>query len=308
MRRGIYALIGISIGAILYILMYTNTPEVQELGVVHYEQPSYDQQDLRDVPGGVTTFLKNGSYHVNTIEYENYQKNGTVRYGKDNPMFHYVHASAPPKSEEPEISEDTIVVPPLDNTSLNDLSISEKDDLGVGSREPVDLENGEMTMGFNTDSLEFEEVNIAPQLHDFVSNGTIPVDLEYYNSTSGFGVRTDPFTNLEAFHSGLDLADENVLGSNVYAISHGEVLEVIESGSGYGNHVIVQHNGYKSLYAHLHTFSDIKVGDYIPAGEVVGTVGNTGRSTGPHLHLEVIIGESTTVDPVLFLNRIGEVE
>lgn len=311
MRRVIYGVIGITIGIILYVFMYTNTPAMKELSLVNYQKPNYEEQDLREVRGGVTTFLEDGSYHINTMEYDAYENRGVVKYGKNNPMFHYIHSQPEPEQEEiTEVQTEGPLRP------IEQITITEKDPLGIGSREPIkpiDFINGENTMGFNTVTGEFEETDVAFQLYDFSITGKLPLDREHYNLTSSFGTRVDPFTNKQSFHSGMDFASNEIDGSSVYSISHGEVIAVNpvnedRPNEGYGNHVIVQHNNYKSLYAHLSSFSEIEVGDYVTAGAVLGKNGTTGRSTGPHLHLEVIIGESLTVDPALFLNRVREVE
>ena len=102
--------------------------------------------------------------------------------------------------------------------------------------------------------------------------------------TSKFGFRLDPFTNKRAFHAGLDIAAP--VGTPVKASAGGTVI-FTGNLNGYGNVVIIQDEfGRKELYAHLHDMLVAK-GQQVARGSVVATVGDTGKSTGPHLHFEV---------------------
>ncbi|MEL3907170.1 MAG: M23 family metallopeptidase [Treponema sp.] len=102
--------------------------------------------------------------------------------------------------------------------------------------------------------------------------------------TSPFGYRKDPFTGAKSFHSGIDLAAPT--GTPVKATLDGRVVETGFNRI-FGNYVIISHDrGYQSLYGHLHSVS-AKRGQYVGQGAVIGTVGNTGYSTGPHLHLSI---------------------
>jgi murein DD-endopeptidase MepM/ murein hydrolase activator NlpD len=102
--------------------------------------------------------------------------------------------------------------------------------------------------------------------------------------TSHIGFRKDPFTGRRAYHAGIDLA--NRIGTPVYASQYGKI-SYVGYKSNYGKTVIVVHpQGYKTLYAHLDKIL-VKKGQRVKQGEKIGTVGNTGRSTGPHLHFEI---------------------
>ncbi|NOZ87041.1 MAG: peptidoglycan DD-metalloendopeptidase family protein [Deltaproteobacteria bacterium] len=102
--------------------------------------------------------------------------------------------------------------------------------------------------------------------------------------TSSFGERIDPFTKLPAFHPGIDIAAP--CGTPVSASSSGTV-SFAGNGNGYGNLIMITDNqGRHILYGHLEEI-DVKAGDKITQGQIIGSVGNTGRSTGPHLHFEV---------------------
>jgi murein DD-endopeptidase MepM/ murein hydrolase activator NlpD len=115
--------------------------------------------------------------------------------------------------------------------------------------------------------------------------------------SSVFGLRRDPFSHKATFHKGLDLAAPE--GMQVVPALAGTVISA-EYENGYGNTVLVQHaEGIQTRYAHLASMN-VKVGDTVDSKHILGTVGNTGRSTGSHLHFEVMrMGKA--VDPLLSL-------
>lgn len=125
-------------------------------------------------------------------------------------------------------------------------------------------------------------------------------------TTSGFGVRVDPFLGRAAFHTGIDFRGDT--GDPARATAAGTVTAAGRDG-GYGLMVEVDHgNGLATRYAHLSAIG-VSIGDRIAAGGIVGRVGSTGRSTGPHLHYETRI-KGEPVDPQRFLRagvRLGEV-
>ncbi|VIO79016.1 Murein DD-endopeptidase MepM [Bradyrhizobium ivorense] len=115
--------------------------------------------------------------------------------------------------------------------------------------------------------------------------------------TSGFGVRTDPFLGRPAMHTGLDFRAAQ--GDPVRVTANGKVVSAGWAG-GYGRMVEVDHgNGLSTRYGHLSEIG-VKVGEYVRIGQVIGAVGSTGRSTGPHLHYETRI-DGEAVDPQKFL-------
>jgi len=104
--------------------------------------------------------------------------------------------------------------------------------------------------------------------------------------SSYFGMRTDPFTGRRAFHSGLDFAGK--MGSDVMAVAAG-VVTYAGKRSGYGNLVEINHgNGYSTRYGHNSKIL-VSVGQTIKKGQIIAKMGSTGRSTGPHVHFEVLI-------------------
>ena len=115
--------------------------------------------------------------------------------------------------------------------------------------------------------------------------------------TSGFGIRTDPFLGRPAMHTGLDF--RAATGDPVRVTANGKVVSAAWAG-GYGRMVEIDHgNGLSTRYGHLSEI-DVKVGDVVKIGQVIGLVGSTGRSTGPHLHYETRI-DGEAVDPQKFL-------
>lgn len=114
---------------------------------------------------------------------------------------------------------------------------------------------------------------------------------------SGFGYRTDPVYKTTKFHAGMDFSAP--VGTEIYATGDGIVTRADADASGYGNHVRITHGyGYLTLYGHM---SKIKVrrGQKVKRGDVIGYVGNTGKSVGPHLHYEVHKNDQA-VNPVNF--------
>ncbi|MEN2400812.1 peptidoglycan DD-metalloendopeptidase family protein [Flavobacterium sp. MC2016-06] len=102
---------------------------------------------------------------------------------------------------------------------------------------------------------------------------------------SGFGYRTDPFTKVRKMHNGMDFTANT--GTPVYATGDGVVDRADAAASGFGNHVVIRHGfGYESLYAHLSKYN-CRPGQHVKRGDVIGYVGSTGRSEGPHCHYEV---------------------
>jgi len=114
---------------------------------------------------------------------------------------------------------------------------------------------------------------------------------------SGFGMRIDPIYRTPRMHTGLDFTAP--IGTDIHVTGKGTVVDVEYNSGGYGNHVIVDHGfGYQSHYAHMSRFN-CKVGQKVNRGDLIGYVGSTGKSTGPHLHYEIIYnGEK--IDPVHF--------
>lgn len=128
-----------------------------------------------------------------------------------------------------------------------------------------------------------------------------PADMDYVSS--GFGYRADPFTGAGAFHAGLDF--KGPIGAPIFAAAKGTVSFAGQK-QGYGNCLEIDHgNGLMTRYAHMSAFR-ARVGQPVKAGDLVGAIGSSGRSTGPHLHFEVRINDRP-VNPRPFLEAAPHV-
>ena len=125
-----------------------------------------------------------------------------------------------------------------------------------------------------------------------------PVKIEdLTRMASGYGYRTDPFTKARKFHFGMDFTAPR--GTPVYASGDGRVSRADNRASGYGKHIRITHGfGYMSLYAHLYKYN-VKRGQRVKRGDLIGFVGSTGRSEAPHLHYEVF-KDKKRINPINF--------
>ena len=135
---------------------------------------------------------------------------------------------------------------------------------------------------------------------------TICMPLDYLTVTSPYGYRQDPFTKCRRFHDGIDAIGVN---GYTYSMLPGRVTTVRHGNTGYGNYVVIDHGNLRCLYGHL---SEIyaKEGAMVQAGAVVGVVGSSGRSTGPHLHLQLQRLSAgnvwTSVDPLPCIHALNQ--
>jgi len=141
---------------------------------------------------------------------------------------------------------------------------------------------------YQSHSLDFMD-GIVAEKWDSINSVPVgsPISIADLSRISdGFGWRKHPILKKWVFHEGTDFAAN--FGTQILCTSNGVVERVIKSKKGYGNRVVINHGyGYKTVYAHLNDFN-VKTGDVIKRGDVIGTVGSTGLSTGPHLHYEVL--------------------
>lgn len=123
--------------------------------------------------------------------------------------------------------------------------------------------------------------------------------LDFLKLNSAFGYRKDPVSRCAAFHDGIDLQCNH---ARVYAMLPGIIKEVHFGNRGYGNYIILEHGIFECLYGHLDQIT-VKEGDAVSAGTIVGISGNTGKSTGPHLHIRIRKG-GKSVDPNIFVDYL----
>jgi len=167
-------------------------------------------------------------------------------------------------------------------------------DLVVNTTQKMDMLNRQLYI----QSKSFDEVVDLFKNHDEMLK-SIPAiqpvankNLKY--TASGYGMRIDPIYKTAKFHAGMDFSAN--IGTPVYATGDG-VVKKAGWQSGYGKIIIINHGfGYETWYAHLNDY-DVRVGQKVVRGEVIGEVGNTGKSTGPHLHYEVHV-KGKVVNPV----------
>ena len=138
-------------------------------------------------------------------------------------------------------------------------------------------------------SQSFDEIwNMAKQRDKMLASipSIMPVKVtDLKQMASGYGYRMDPVYKTTKFHTGMDFSADQ--GKQVFVTGDGTVEYADADYSGYGIHIIVDHGfGYKTIYAHL-SEKYVKAGQKLKRGELIGLVGNTGKSTGPHLHYEV---------------------
>ena len=167
-------------------------------------------------------------------------------------------------------------------------------DLVVNTTQKMDMLNRQLYI----QSKSFDEVVNLFKNHDEMLK-CIPAiqpvankNLKY--TASGYGMRIDPIYKTAKFHNGMDFSAN--IGTPVYATGDG-VIKKAGWQSGYGKIIVVSHGfGYETWYAHLNKYN-VRVGQKVVRGEVIGEVGNTGKSTGPHLHYEVHL-KGKVVNPV----------
>lgn len=175
------------------------------------------------------------------------------------------------------------------NEKINDSLIVEK---SIKEYQSVIKEKFPKNAKFvNYNCKNLPEVALTVNLHEPLESGKI---------TSRFGKRNDPITGKESLHHGLDIGANG--GTPIHAVLAGTVKRAERIG-GYGNCVILDHgNNIKTLYAHCKRL-DVQPGDIVKRGQKVAHVGSSGRSTGDHLHFELVVNEEK-INPEKFFNSI----
>lgn len=167
-------------------------------------------------------------------------------------------------------------------------------DLVVNTTQKMDMLDRQLYI----QSQSFDEVVALCKEHDDMLK-CIPAiqpvsNKDLKKTASGYGLRIDPIYKTTKFHDGMDFSAN--IGTPIYATGNGTVTKAGWQ-SGYGKVVIINHGyGYETLYAHMNDVG-VRVGQKVIRGEVIGEVGNTGKSTGPHLHYEVHV-KGRVVNPV----------
>jgi len=148
-------------------------------------------------------------------------------------------------------------------------------------------------------SKSFDElIELAKRKEDMLK--AVPAILPISNkdlkrTASGYGLRIHPIYKIIKFHAGMDFTAPT--GTDIYATGDATVKAVVSAKRGLGNHVILDHGfGYESIYAHMDK-ANVRVGQKVSRGDIIGFVGNTGTSVAPHLHYEIKLN-GNNVDPV----------
>lgn len=180
---------------------------------------------------------------------------------------------------------------------LRELSNSE---LLVSTAQKID----KLERRLHAQSLSFNELlNLAKNKEKMLA--CIPAiqpirNKELKSAISGYGYRVDPIYKTRQMHSGIDFNAR--IGTEIYATGDGLVVGVESNHWGYGKSVLIDHGfGYHTRYAHMSAFK-VRKGQKVKRGECIGLVGSTGKSTGPHLHYEVI-KDGNAVNPIGYFHQ-----
>ncbi len=177
----------------------------------------------------------------------------------------------------------------FNNITNNDIVIATTQKIDKLGRQ-LDLQSKSLNNLAELAKEKEEELKAIPSIRPLTESSDIKL-------LSGFGMRKHPIHKIKKMHFGIDFNAKR--GTPIHSTGDGEVVKTRKSASGYGNHVVIDHGfGYKTLYAHMQDI-EVKKGQKITKGEIIGTVGNTGTSTAPHLHYEVI-QKGKKVDPIHF--------
>jgi murein DD-endopeptidase MepM/ murein hydrolase activator NlpD len=195
------------------------------------------------------------------------------------------------------LPEDIWQVGMIDSTYLDKLARFDNDEILSDIVKKLDM----ISKKVHTQTSSFNEiVGLIEKKNEMLSSipSIQPVsnkDLKYI--ASGFGMRIHPIYRVAKMHTGIDFTAPS--GVDVYATGDGNIETAGNSGGGYGNEIVIDHGyGYKTRYAHLSAFKANR-GQKVKRGDLIGKVGSTGASVGPHLHYEVEYNK-TKVDPALF--------
>lgn len=275
LKKGIYIILGLLIGGFISIALMIDangfkmvSPE-EQIDEVKYNQrlveagkPSNDfmMEQLDKVNRMILAEDAKETYFITDKKLDAYVDSQVIVYGRANPMYYSsTIATIPEEVPEEEQEENT------------------KTPFGEGFLSGYDINTGKLVskpIGYIAEAFENDAV--------------LPVAAKYFGLSSGFGIRTNPLNSgLESFHVGLDISGEKINGQEVYSVLNGSV-SLVSTNDILGNHIVVNHGGFNTVYAHLEGYArNIEEGTNVNAGSVLGYVGSTGMSTGPHLHFEI---------------------
>lgn len=234
---------------------------------------SPDEKKYKSASSDISAELDNLNQRIEVINHDM----NKLRV-KDNEVYRSIYESAPLKEESWNTGFEN-------SEKYNELRKLPNAELLVDLNSKLDKLNKQVKI----QSESFDQLlNMAKNKKEYLAR--IPAIQPVANKTlerigSGFGYRTDPFYRTQRFHAGIDFTAPR--GVEVYATADGTVEEVTTEIWGYGQHIIINHgNGFRTLYGHLSKFK-VKRGQKVTRGQLIGLIGSTGKSTGPHLHYEV---------------------
>lgn len=301
MRKVLYGILGILISSFVFVILLSEIPDLvtAKSSLSEFKEYEKDRDSFKDeytdedyeykeIP---LVYFK--TYHVREADMEDYIISKVIIYGRINPMFHWIRENLanPIGSDESEGEGE-------DENGYQDEDEGEDNDNNFGK----------FAVGYDMERNELVTINTDKIKSIIKNSGKLPISENLYVVSSGFGPRKDPFDkSITTFHIGLDIASENIDGREVTPVLPG-VISAMSSNNGYGNYIIIDHGGFATIYAHLEGFGRVNIGEEVATDRIIGYVGNTGRSTGHHLHLEFDIN-GIKVDPEPFMNIIrGEYE
>lgn len=229
----------------------------------------------------------------------------TILPGHVSAQFHTIV-----KKDRSTASKDT-KIESLERMDEEDYFFSYQDSVSRADKETEGTKKDEDKEFFNTTA--GHEISIERDVPLFVSardslvfglireRMSVCLPLDFISINSGYGFRRDPVSRCARFHDGIDLKCNM---QHVYSMLPGKVIKVVYSNRGYGNHVILDYGHIQCLYGHLAAIT-VHEGDAVYAGSIVGISGNTGKSSGPHLHIKIMAGKKS-LNPapfVAYLNR-----
>ncbi|MCU4165122.1 peptidoglycan DD-metalloendopeptidase family protein [Carboxylicivirga caseinilyticus] len=241
--------------------------------------------EIKEVKSAVISFLSKSGLSVENLDNANYSNISFVYLQRDiNTSDKDADALLNEVSDAFSELRNNIAINHF-NKPFNDCISSEKDAIIKFAPNRIYIAEPKNMLGTEKESKNLNFIN--------------PIKEDYsYEITSQFGMRVHPILKMKKMHKGTDFKAE--LNTPVVAIEDGSVREIelnFEQGKGYGKYIIIDHaNGYSSLYAQLSEYKT-KAGDKVKQGDVIGLVGSSGTSTGPHLHLE-IKKDGKNIDPM----------
>lgn len=323
MRKILYIVGGLGIGGILLVLLIFDVPMLSSVKSTPDDFHITKNNEMLDEPvekDPNASIFDGGRYQMTEKELKKYEAEEGAVLTKKDPMFYTDKKESSNSNSQEGDSEnnDNSVNNEGENEAEANNEAEVESNVSVEEQEPEENTNDvsdsdeskekkskKTLKGFNVSKRSFEDVNISKILKDFKKNGHMPVDSADSTIHDSYGL----INNNTAIHSGVDFGDDSSKGKNVYASVPGVILAVEEKGGnkGYGNYVVIGHDGYNTLYAHLDSVEKLKIGDSVDAGEKIGKIGSTGATDETHLHFEIRIGD-VAVDPSAFLAKIKKGE